>query len=257
MASIRELSPRDKQVREINRRNGRLDADRLARFRSLILQSYETHSVVGQVALVAEVLDREPSGYKVISRSEARSLPQFNDPTVFWDPYCSELGQQVALGEMAYIFEVLVAGAPDFEASISSASPVFDPLFAAASQLRRQGFRPDVLCAPISFMVEFLDVLSGNMAWGSHPRETLTLPDGTELRIFWSNSVAPISKFVLFDSSASLWRVKPDPETGHRLTIAIGEPEKGPKESVTWLAETVVHFELTKGKASLAIPVEG
>jgi hypothetical protein len=105
-------------------------------------------------------------------------------------------------------------------------------------------------------MVPFLKKQYSNLRWGSHPREVLIGPNGTTLRIFWSSKTRPLERFVIFDSAAGVWKVRPDPESGHRLTVAIGEPEEYP-DSVVWLVQTVVKYEITNASAFRSILLEG
>jgi hypothetical protein len=247
---------RDEQIMALNRRTANLDADRLKRFRQEILRSYEAGTIIGQMSRVAEVLDPTPPDFQVITASERRLLAHFNDPGYIWDLYCSELGRAVALGEKAYLFRCLVEQLEPSGDAISSEDPDFDVLFKHVRELGMAGFAPDVICAPISIMVPFLMRLHSQLRSGSHPHETLVCPDGTSLRVFWSSKIAPLDRFVIFDSAAGAWKVKPDPESGHRLTIAIGEPEQYP-DSVVWLAETVVKYEITNASAFRSIPLEG
>lgn len=256
MASVQDLSPRDQQVMALNRRTASLDAERLKAFREEIVRSYEAATVVGQVSRLAEVMGPAPPDFQVIAASERRLLAHFNDRGYIWDLYCSEFGRAVALGEKAYLFRCLVEQLEPSGDAISSEDPDFDVLFRHIRELGTAGFAPDVICAPISVMVPFLTRLHSHMRWGSHPHEIVVDPDGTALRVFWSSKTIPLDRFVIFDSSCGVWKVRPDPESGHRLTVAIGEPEEYP-DSVVWLAETVVKYEITNASAFRSIPLEG
>ena len=256
MASLQDLSPRDQQLMALSRRTANLDPDRLKAFREEILRSYEAATIVGQTGRLAEVLGRTPLGFAIISKTETRSLAEFNDQSFYWDLYCSDLGRAIALGEELYLFESLKERISPSDNAITSKDPDFNVLFKHIAELRAQGHKPDVICAPISVMVPFLTKLHSQMRWGSHPPEVLLEPSGDILRVFWSSRNRPLDRFLVFDSSAGLWSVRPDPESGRRLTVAIGEAEEHP-DSVVWLAETAVKYEMIDPSAFRSIPLEG
>jgi len=207
------------------------------------------------VAQVSEEHDRTPSDFHVLSNSETRPLSQFNDDTYHWDHYCRQLGRSIAIGEQRYFFEELqrvpVAGKP-----IDAGSPQFDRILSAIRQLASEGYDPDVLCAPNSLFVLFMKEYGMHIDWNSTPRGLLKLPGGPSLPIYWSNGLAPLDRFVVLDSTKTLWRVKLDPITAHRLTVVIGEPPTQ-IHTVRFLAETVAKYEILDPAAIHSILVEG
>jgi len=166
------------------------------------------------------------------------------------------MGWGVAFGERTYMFEVLKSNVPFIAGTASNGESDFEPVIRAIETLAEAGYAPDILCAPISLMVEFIEAFGEEMRWGSHPRATLITPQGRELRVFWSNKFVTLDRFIVFDSAYSLWKVKPDPDTGHRLSVAIGELPEEPG-AVAWLAETVARYELMDRDAFLAVPATG
>jgi hypothetical protein len=60
----------------------------------------------------------------------------------------------------------------------------------------------------------------------------------------------------VLDSRAGTWKVKLDPVTGDRLTVAIGEPES-PLDSVVFLAETVMKYEIENPDGFCVVDVQG
>lgn len=256
MASLHGLSPRDRNITTLRKRIANLQPDRLKAFTEEIVRSYEAATIVGQTGRVAEVMGRIPLGFTIIRKTETRSLADFNDESFYWDLYCSDLGRAVALGEELYLFESLAEVISPSERRIAGGDPHFDMLFEEMGELRAQGHKPDVVCAPISVMVPFLRQLRSHIRWGSHPREVLVVPTGEMLRVFWSSKNRPLDRFLIFDSSSAVWSVRPDPESGHRLTVAIGEAQED-SDSVVWLAETAVKYEMMDPTAFRSIPLEG
>lgn len=255
------MNRRDEQIAGIRDRAaraaaaGRLRSDRLDQCSSQIVSAYEAESIVDHLARVVEERDRTPSDFRVLTNSEARHLWQFNDDSYLWDRYCWELGRSIALGERTYIFEEL-QGVPPRGDPIDAAKPTFRPVVEGTYELRSRGYSPDVLCAPIDLFVQLAGDRSLTIDWNSSPRGALIVPGATPLKIFWSSRIAPLDRFVVLDSRHALWRVKLDPLTGHRLTVAIGEPET-PPDAVIFLAETVVKYEIEDRDAFYAIALEG
>jgi hypothetical protein len=218
-----------------------------------VLRGYQSASIVHHLGRVVEENDRTPSDFRVLSNSEARPLHQFTDTSFYWEMYCEELGRSVALGELKLIFEELDRLPPSGE--LDATNSTFKPLLDAIDDLTGSGGRPNVLCAPIGLFVPFgLD--KGLATKWDDTGEYLAMPGRPPLRIIWSNGAAPLSQFVVFDSRAAVWRFKPDPTTGNRLTVAIGEQDS-PRNAVMFLAETVAKYEIQDSSAFRAVRVVG
>jgi len=249
------LNRRDEQIRALKQRTVDLDPDRLECCGQQIMQAYQAASIVDRVSRVVETDDRAPSDFIVLSNSEARRLAHFNARDYHWDFYCEELGRSVALGEERYLFECM-ARLPESELTINAENAEFGVLLEAVRYLTSRGCRPDVMFAPISLFVPFLTSKALSIDWRALGREALITPEGHALEVFWSSQSRPLTRFVLFDSRLGVWRVKLDPDTHGRLTVAIGQPES-PPQAVTFLAETVVKYEIEDPKGFLAVEVEG
>lgn len=234
------MNRRDEQIAAIARSTGSLDADRLKAFYALVHDAYQEASIVGRIAVIDEVADRNPSDFRVLTNQELRRIEHFNGPDYHWDMYCRELGRSVAVGEEAYLFEVLQAQIPD-TAAISGQG--FEGLLAELDHLVSQGANPDIVLAPIAFMRGFLRGHDRSMEWDEHGRTYWRAPDGRRLELFWSSGGRPLDRFIVFDHVAGVWHVKTDPGGGGRLTVAIGE-QQVPIRGVMWLAETVAKYEV-------------
>jgi len=249
------LTSRDEQIAAIRGRNRNLRKDRLDECYLTIRRAYEREIVIDHLAQVVEERDRTPSDYRVLSNDEARHLQHFNDDSYHWDSYCQQLGRSIVFGEIGYVFEELqhipAPGVP-----IDSRHPRFDAVLSATRELTALGHRPNILCAPIGLFVPFTEQNNRTIDWYSTPNELLIAPGGPTLEIHWSSALAPLDRFIVFDSRKTIWRVKLDPVTDHRLTVMIGEPPS-PAEAVAFLAETVAKFEITDRTAVRSIAVTG
>jgi hypothetical protein len=243
-------------VRELRRRTENLDRDKVTECLDEILRSYESATVPRRLSRVSRVDSREKGGFRRIGLWLRSDMAKFNDRMHNWSVFPSRLGHHVALAEEKYLYECLTQRVDVADVSIPAAQPDFSVLEQEIHRLIAEGGNPNVLLAPIQLMVAFLTQLADRLSWDSDGRERLTLAPGAELRIYWSNGYAPLDRFIAFNSEGGLWSVKPDSETGHALTVALGQ-SKLYSDEVEWVAETVVKYEITKPEFFRAVPLEG
>ncbi len=249
------LNRRDEQIATLKATTEKLEEGRLAHFYRTIVDAYETESKVDGLARIKEENDREPSDFRVLSNQETRLLAHFNDPSYYWDIYCEEFGRSVALAEEQYVFEK-VAELPPSELTLDARHPRFSVIQEAVDNIERAHYRPNMLFAPIALFVPFNTDPTLHIDWNSDPREVLVMADRRRLPIVWSSNAAPLNRLVVADTTAGIWSVKLDPETHHRLTVAIGRP-KTPRETVVFLAETVCKYEIAHTEGFCVIDVKG
>lgn len=249
------LNRRDDQIATLKARTDKLDAARLEQCYRNIVLAYERDSIVDRLANVDEQTDRTPSGFRVLTNQETRLLAHFNDPTYYWEMYCEQLGRSIALWEERYVFEK-IAELPGSALTVDGQNPRFAVIEEAVQEVRSRGHKPSAIFAPISLFVPFQTDSALQIDWGSDPHETLVMADGTRLPVIWSSNAAPLNRFVIADTSAGIWNVKLDPETHHRLTVAIGRPES-PPEAVVFLAETVAKYEVVDPNGFYVVEIVG
>jgi hypothetical protein len=249
------LNRRDEQIATLKATTDKLDEGRLAHFYRKIVDSYETESKVDGLARIKEENDREPSGFRVLVNQETRLLAHFNDPSYYWDLYCEEFGRSVARREEQYVFEK-IAELPPSELTVDARHPSFSVIQEAVENIERAHYRPSMLFAPTALFVTFNTDSTLHIDWNSDPREALVMADGRRLPIAWSSHAVLFNRFVVADTTAGIWSVKLDPETQHRLTVAIGRP-KSPRDTVVFLAETVCNYEVAHPEGFCVIDVEG
>ena len=245
------MNRRDQQIAEINANVNELREDLLLSCRAQIIEAYRKASVIDRLANVIQLTDREPSDFRVLTNSEARRLAHFNDSSYSWDFYCKELGRSIALAEERHVFEELgrVSGRGE---PIDATNPTLQAIVESIAELRTAGFTPGVLIAPISLYGPVFKGFKIDWEEGRY----VVLADGYRLELFWSSKVAPIDRFVVLDRRAGDWKVKLDPESNERITVAIGRP-KSPPGAVTFLAETVVKYEIVDHERLRVIEVVG
>ena len=245
------MNTRDQQIAAVNEAVEDLRPDRLESCRAKILESYKETSVIDKMALVREITDREPSDFALLTSQEARLVEHFNDDSYHWDFYCEQLGRAIALGEEAHLLSRLGSESGDGD-EIDAEEPNFEPIITGVQQLRDRGYRPALLIAPISLYMPVFKKLQIDWSDG----RVIVLPDQTRIELIWSSKAAPIDRFVVLDPRAVEWKIKLDPQTGERLTVAIG-CELAPPGAVTFLAETVAKYDIVKREAMYVVEVVG
>jgi len=255
------LNPRDDQIRALKARTERLKEipDRLEDCYQAIARAYADGTIVDHAAQVYETDDRKPSGFRVLSNQEARRLTEFNDTSYYWEFFCEQLGRSIAIAEESHLTQQFADMKPDSNVRIDAAHADFSSIERAVRELSSRGYRPDTMFAPISVYVSFNSDENVKVDWNASPREALIVPNSEPLKLFWSSQVAPLDRFVIYDSRAVTWEVKRDPGTKSRLTVAIGERESRPSQpdAVMFLAETVVKCTIANPDALYVIPVQG
>lgn len=157
-----------------------------------------------------------------------------------------DFGKSVAWGERNYLRDLWCGY---IRTEIIPLSRFTFQEFAEILKEMSSGMSPKALFAPIGMYVKFMSVVR-NAPFGKWPirwedgKSFYLLEDGRELRMFWSNKYAPLDHFVLVDPSATRWCVKPDRNSGDRLTAVFVENERDPKMKIDFLVETVVSAQL-------------
>jgi hypothetical protein len=233
------MNRRDEQITKIIERTEGLDLNRLESFYNLIQEAYMSSSIIDRIATVNEISNRTPSDYRVFSNQELRRIEHFNDQSYAWETYCKELGRSVALGEEAYIFETLQALIPDSDVVQGVG---FEGIDRVVTELADDGHSPDIVLAPIAYMVGFFNQDQSRLEW-DRDGGVLLHSAGRSLELFWSGGGRSLNRFIIFSREAGVWSVKLDPRTETRLTVAIGI-QPGPPRGVLWLAETVAKYEV-------------
>ena len=236
------MNRRDDQIAELAARTSGLKQERLASFYQQIRDAYKAESIVERVAILNQITDRTPSDFRILSNSELRRLEHFNSDSYYWDMYCKELGRSVALGEEAYLFELLQAQLSESEVN---RGVEFEGLYSVIEEMAAEGYVPDVVLMPISYMVGFSMDRRNRIEWqgGRH-----LLWNNRRLELIRSSRSRPLNRFIVFDHGAGIWNVKLDPRSGDRLTVGIGE-QVTPVRGVLWVAETVAKYGIKEQRA--------
>lgn len=229
-------------IKALNDNIERLDRGRLEECKKTIWHSYDTASIVNHVAIIKReehVEGPRPRSIGIRSRIE---LSKFNDPSYYWGPYFSDIGRAIAAGEQRYIQERIRNSIKSDAETISQTNPNFALLTERISFLQQQNLEPDTILAPIQLFVDFVKFYETRVDWRTGRPELLDI-NGARLKVIWSHRFAGLYSFVIFSSKAGFWNVIPDQNTGHAVTVAIGEREKLSGYVEYWV-ETLVRYKV-------------
>ena len=243
----------DEGIRLLNGRMEGLPAERLGDCRQSTVAAYKETTIGPKLFQVHEEADRRPSDYRVFCVPGRLPMRRFVDPSVHWDFAASQIGRQIAFKEMEYLHDLLKERITLYSPQAPDTDP-FDFLFTQTWALAREGFRPDVLLAPMEALASLEMRRYSGFVWTSSLDATLTAPNGLKLSVFSSNGAFPLNdRFVVLDSRFANWSVKPDPATGNYLSVGIGRFQGGIRE-LAWVAKSIVRFEILDQGAFRAIP---
>jgi len=237
------VNRRDQQITAIAERVEGLDRDRLRQFYAEVRNAYATSTIIDTLAKVDPIEDREPSDFHVLSAQEARSIAEFNDPSYAWDMYCGEFGRSVALAEQRYFFDSVFDAAPPAQMATGVG---FEGVVEAINAFRADGYNADFLLMPVAHMVGFYNYFGPKQVEFTSGGEQYFDLGSHRVRILSTNIARPLDRFIVMDKSVGTWRVKLDPTTKTRLTVAIGIQTQ--PRAVMWIAETVARYDITDPK---------
>jgi hypothetical protein len=206
-----------------------------------IVRAYHEDSILNQLCTVENYVESLHSNLIFFQIGKRVSIPkewmELTDRVLLVD----DLGATVALGERNYLNDFW---SKQIRTEVFPAARFALNDFQQILQELASNMKPTALLSPIERYEEMASwnrnglSQSGGIRW-EYRSTKFVMKDGRELSIFWSNKFAPLDKFVLIDQSATRWVVKPDPDSGDRLTAFFVQNEKDPQNKVDFYIKTV------------------
>ena len=237
---------RTEYIRTLNNRLENLDKERVVELKEAIWNSYQAATLVHQIAQKTEVSSSQITHldyFKSIGVRSMIELNKFNASDYYWTPYFSDVGRAVATGERSYFHQRIARQVKGSGDTISRSSPDFRVLNDRIAWLADNGLNPNTIIAPIDLMVNFIQYYDRQLEWINGAQE-IFMVGGRRLRIHWSNKYVPIKSFIIFNSNAGTWYVRPDPDTERAITIGLGQSNQWENRVEYWV-ETIVRYEIT------------
>lgn len=245
----------DDYLATLARRTDGLREDRVEECRQLILKAYTQETFPRRVSRISQDLSGAEEGFGRIPLWHRIKIEDFNADNFWWDFYWNDIGRGLVLSEKRHLVNRIVDEAARSDVSLSEESLDFSLLPTEVERMADRGHSPNVLIAPISTMVDFHGFFEADVDWSEGRPEKLSIGGVRSMSVFWSNRYIPLDGFIFFNSSASVWKIRPDRVTGNAITIALGNSQLY-KDEVELAVETRVKYEISKTEEFLFVPLE-
>jgi len=247
----RYLSERNNILMKLRASTEEINLDRLNECKERILKAYQDASLTKELADVRVEQFIENHRFRSIGMHHRIKKSEFNAPDYYWGSYFSDIGRAIALGEEKYFFFRLGNYVRGCKETISRRKPNFEVINMKIREMLGNNIVPDTIIYPVQIYVDFIKYFYSNIDWSSGNGRILNI-ENCNLRTIWSNKFAKLRSFVILDSSAGIWYVKPDVENNNRITIAIGESEQHPEYIEYWV-ETLAYYKISDINAFIRI----
>jgi len=237
-------------VKGIRQKTEGLDLEKVRRYRNRIVDDYLARTSIRRLVTIGLLSEKEMGSVGTYAWFDV-DQEEFKRDDVDYTLVCGQIADGIVGGEYKHLLRELVKSSPKRSRSYFPKSSEA-AAYAIAKQLDalvNNGHTPDTLLAPIQIYSKFMQSFHGSIRWDEKGDELLT-EDSLPLTLCWSHRETPSNEFVIFDSSAVRWRVRPDEEDG-ALATAIGVSPLY-RDRISFYAETRFKVEILE-PASIAV----
>jgi hypothetical protein len=249
LSSERGILQYQKLIPLIRRKIEGLNVQKAQECRNIIIENYLKKTIIRRVTKIGFVFDENESDLQGQYFLFETDIEHFNRPDWDYRVICSQAAEAIVAGEHRELRERLLRNQNNISTLPLSKSGRLDlsMLQDKIDLLYRLGHTPDVILAPIVAFQDFVKFFEKNIDWPVGEREKLKLKEKQPLTIYWSSNIVPLQEFIIFDSTAIRWRIKPD-EVDGALATAIGVSPLY-KDKVSFFAGTLFKIELLNQNA--------
>lgn len=247
----RYLSERNDILMKLRSPTEGINLDRLNECKEIILKAYQDASLTKKWADVRIEQFIESYRFRSIGMYHRIKKSEFNATDYYWGPYFSDIGRAIALGEEKYFFFRLGNYVRGCKETISRRKPNFEVINMKIREMLSNNIVPNTIIYPVQISVDFIKYFASNIDWSSDNGRILNI-ENCKLRTIWSNKYAKLRSFIILDSRAGVWYVKPDAEDNGEITIAIGE-SKTHIGYIEYLVETLAYYKINNTNAFIRI----
>lgn len=219
-----------------------IDLARLNEYKEIILKTYQDASLIKKLANVRTEHFIENYRFRSIGMRHRIQKSKFDAVDYYWGSYFSDIGRAIALGEKKYLFVRLGNYIRGCKETISRRKPSFEVINMKIREMLSKNIVPNTIIYPVQISVDFIKYFASNIDWSSDNGRILDI-ENCKLRMIWSNKYAKLRSFIILDSKAGVWYVRPDAEDNKEITIAIGESEKHTGYIEYWV-ETLAYYKI-------------
>jgi hypothetical protein len=227
--------------------------ERIQEYVNAIINAYEKSTEVRKIATYKEEKSISSLGFRSIGLYQSIDKANLFDKTYYWLPFFSDVGRTISRGERRNIHDKLgkhVSGAED---TISFSNPDFSVLNKYVIHLRKKGFKPNMMLAPIQIYSSFVKHYKSKLAVSGYNTDNINLEE-CDIQIAWSHRYAPLRSFVIYDSSMGIWHAIHDIDSGKGITAAIGK-SKDDENKMLFFVETMAYYEILNKNAFTRINI--
>lgn len=218
--------------------------EEFARYKKVITQEYEQHSIIGDAThtrVFNETTDRDLHFMNILV-SEVVPREWFGNPTICPEPFFSDIGRSIALGEENHLVQTILGKAKTEPMSISEIRPL--QILDVTRQFVREGYNEPVLFVPAELsvplhieteVVEFVD-----------NREFLRIGPNLRAQLFLTSKYVKLKDLLIVDKSFGRWIFKRG-DFSETLTIEMAPTQYN---NVRILAKTRVSYEIVRPEAT-------
>lgn len=244
-------------ISTFNERTEGLDKDLVGECEKAIMTGYLNSTIIREITSILEYHSESDNGEPFFQIGKRFRVPKSwftTEKNVNSRPFFSSIGQGIALGERNFFRHHLLKQMKE-NVKVYATELDFGFINKETLRLKEEGFNPNILLAPIDCYVEIMKSQLKSFEWAQGKTYYRT-DHQTRLMVFWSNKYVNLEEFIIMDSNAGIWSIKPDLETSRVLTARIGNSRLYPDE-VEVLVKTVAKYEIVKPEGISIIRAKG
>jgi len=243
----------DELLKSIRQRTEGLDSEKVRTYRNRILDDYLAGTLIRRIVGTGLVSENETGlmGTHVWLEVDAE---EFKRGDVDHTLVCGQIADAIVRAEHKHLLRQLIKSSSKRTRSYFTKSSQA-AAYAIAKQLDvlvNNGYRPDVILAPLRIYSEFMRSFHETIHW-DEKGDQLLIEDSSPLTIYWSHGETPSGEFVIFDRRAVRWKVRPDEEDG-ALATAIGVSPLY-RDRISFYAETQFKVEVPEPAAITVLTI--
>jgi len=223
-----------------------LPLEKVKESRKMIVDNYLKRTIIRRIATIGCTFEEDLEGQYIWLHDD---VEQFKREEVDYRIICSQIAEEITAGEHRYLTKLIVDNTTSMNTLSASdiSRPDFSVLEREIAALFSRGHNPNVMLAPIEEMSTFIEFYYDKINWQFGDREQLVLEGRPPITIFWSNVKVPMKEFIILDTKALRWSVRPDEEDG-ALATAVGVSPLY-RDKIAFFAYTLYKVEMLAPEA--------
>lgn len=242
----------------LERHQEELNKETIDEFGKSVWEGYLGSAIIRNIVSLVEADEKEESLINIVIRSNI-GLNEFNAKDYWWGPAFRQLGAEIAISEKRFLVKRVQDEVKEINKPCNEKHDELSIVLKEIQRLNSIGQMPDIILAPPSMLKSFVHFFKGEKGNVEFTREregaaTLEVKDINKLDIYLLGGEILSKNIIISNRSSFIWKVVPNPDTGHVLTMGIGRgfyPDK-----VSFIIGTTVGCVVTEREGVTRIPIE-